>query len=191
MVPRSSGRVDCSRRRRPRLAQHAAGGSVPSSSLRHLRSGARAAACSASSTRSPRPVKKRVRPAPKEPLPSTANAAATQETRQTCTEGAAALDSERAPPLSVRVDELQRLRVALTRSGNRRLEDDHSTEHMHDRKRMTIAVRVDTNDIVHLICKHPIHLQPRLGTNSGVGLGWKTARGTTVTGHAPPGRTGF
>ena len=63
----------------------------------------------------------------------------------------------------MRVDELQRLRVALTRRGNRRLEDDRTTEHMHDRKRMTVAVRVDTDHIAHLICKHPLHLQPWLG----------------------------
>src|SRR2546430_4167972 len=81
-----------------------------------------------SSTRSPRPVKKRVRPAPKEPLPSTANARRP---------GACASTS------------LQRLRVALTRRGNRRLEDDRATEHIHDRERMTVAVRVDTDDIVH------------------------------------------
>ena len=47
--------------------------------------------------------------------------------------------------------------------------------HVHDGERVRVAVRVDTDDVVQLICKHPlIDLQPkRWGTRTGVGLGWK------------------
>ena len=82
-------------------------------------------------------------------------APAGQEARQTRTERACALDRERAPTRRMRVDELQRLRVAATARGHRRLEDDRAAEHLHDRERMRVAVRIDTDDVVQLICKHP------------------------------------
>ena len=53
------------------------------------------------------------------------------------------------------LDELQGLRVSLTSCGNRRLENDGATEHVQDRERMRVAVRVDADDVVQLICKHP------------------------------------
>jgi hypothetical protein len=63
---------------------------------------------------------------------------------------------------------------------------------MHDRERVQISVRVDTDDVVQLICEHPYRPPAQaLRDTSGVGLGWKTAGGKTVTGHAPTGRTGF
>jgi hypothetical protein len=33
--------------------------------------------------------------------------------------------------------------------------------------------RIDTDDIVHLICEHLSSLQPSVGGQPGVGLGWK------------------
>src|SRR5258705_5345886 len=64
---------------------------------------------------------------------------------------------------------------------------------VHDRERVCVAVRVDTDDVVQLICEHPkTDLQPkRWGTRTGVGLGMQTAGGRTVTGHALTTRTGF
>jgi hypothetical protein len=46
---------------------------------------------------------------------------------------------------------------------------------VHDRDRVRVAVRVDTNDVVQLICEHPkTNLQPkRWGTRTGAGLGSK------------------
>src|SRR5437764_940959 len=58
---------------------------------------------------------------------------AAQETRQTRTERAASFNRKRAPTQSVRLDELQHTRVALTTCGNGRLEDNRPTEHVHDR----------------------------------------------------------
>jgi len=81
--------------------------------------------------------------------------AASQEARQTRTEGACPFDSERAPTRGVHLDERQRLCVAVTVCGNRRLQNDCATEHVHDRKRMQIPVRVNTDDVVQPICEHP------------------------------------
>jgi hypothetical protein len=55
----------------------------------------------------------------------------------------------------VLVDELQRLRVAVAARDDCRFKDDRAADDVHDRKRMRVAVRVDTDDVVQLICKHP------------------------------------
>ena len=95
-----------------------------------------------------------MRPAPNEPVPSIANASS---------------------PCGVLVDELQRLRVAVGVRGDRRLKHDRATDDVHDRERVRVAVRVDTDDVVQLICEHPrTDLQPSVGgTRTGAGLGWK------------------
>ena len=122
------------RRRRPLLGEHAAGGA---DSVERVGLAARAALPA--------------QPADLEhPL-----TAAGQEARQTRTEGARPFDSERAPTRSVRVDEPQRLCVAVTGRGHRALEHDRAAEDVHDRERMQVAVRVDTDDVVQLICEHP------------------------------------
>ena len=38
---------------------------------------------------------------------------------------------------------------------HRRLEHDHTTDDVHDRKRVRVAMRINTDHEVHLICKHP------------------------------------
>jgi hypothetical protein len=48
-----------------------------------------------------------------------------------------------------------------------------------------IAVRVDADHVVQLVCKHPFHLQPSGWGRSRCRSGVKTASGRTVTGHAP------
>jgi hypothetical protein len=72
----------------------------------------------------------------------------------------------------VRVDELQRLAVALTICSDRRLEDDSAAKDVHDCERVQVAVRVDTNDVIQLICEHSNRPPAQeLGDTSGVGLG--------------------
>jgi len=39
--------------------------------------------------------------------------------------------------------------------GRHRLEHDCTTGDLHDRKRVRITVRIDTDHEVHFICKHP------------------------------------
>jgi hypothetical protein len=87
-------------------------------------------------------------------------AAAAEEAGETGTERAGAFDRERSPARRVPVDELQSLRVAVAASDDRRLENDHAAHDLHDRERMRIAVRIDTDHVVQLICKHPRDLRP-------------------------------
>jgi hypothetical protein len=119
----------------------------------------------------PRTVRKRDRPAPNEPVASTANA---------------------RRPGGALVDEFQSLRVAVAARGDGRLEDNHSADHVHDREPMRVAVRVDTDDIVQLIRKHPkTDLQPKRWGHNRCRSGVETAGGRTVAGHALTTRTGF
>jgi hypothetical protein len=75
----------------------------------------------------------------------------------------------------VLVDECERVRVAAAVSRDRCLENDRARGDLDHRERMRIAMRIDTDDVVQLICKHPFpDLQPeRWGTQTGVGLGWE------------------
>jgi hypothetical protein len=62
----------------------------------------------------------------------------------------------------VPVDEPQRPCVAVAVRDNRRLENDGTALHVHNRKRVRVAMGVDTNDVVQLICEHPkTNLQPK------------------------------
>ncbi len=71
------------------------------------------------------------------------------------------------------LDELQRLSVAVAVRDDCGLENDSTTANLHDRERVRIAVWVDTDDVIQLICEHPkTNLQPkRWGTRTGAGLG--------------------
>jgi hypothetical protein len=90
-----------------------------------------------------------------------------QQARQTGTERASAFDGERSSTNCVPVSELQGMRVTVAARDDRRLEDDRPADDVHDRERMRVAVRVDTDDVVQPICKHPrTDLQPkRWGTH--------------------------
>jgi hypothetical protein len=78
-----------------------------------------------------------------------------QEARQAGTERAGAFDRECTPTRRLQVDEPQRVCVAVAARDDRRLENDSAAHDLHDRERMRIAVRIDTNHVVQLICKHP------------------------------------
>jgi hypothetical protein len=88
---------------------------------------------------------------------------AADEASQAGAEGARTLDCEGPPARRVLVGQLQGARVAAATRGDARLEDDSSRTHLDDRERVHVAVRVDADHVVELICKHPNHLQPRLG----------------------------
>jgi len=80
-----------------------------------------------SSTRCARPVRKRVSPSPYGPVRSIANA---------------------RRPGRVLLDDPQRLGVAVAVCQHRRLGDEHAADDVHDRERVRVAVRVDTDDLV-------------------------------------------
>ena len=68
--------------------------------------------------------------------------------------------------------------VTVAVRDQRRLEDDGTALHVHDREGVRVAVWVDTDDVVQLICEHPkTNLQPkRWGTRTGAGLGCNRGR---------------
>jgi hypothetical protein len=72
-----------------------------------------------------------------------------QEAREPGTVGTGALDRKRSPPLSVLVGERQHFRVAAAIGVNTRLTKHAAAAYLHDRERVTVAVRVDANDVVH------------------------------------------
>jgi hypothetical protein len=72
-------------------------------------------------------------------------------------------------------NDLQRVCVAVAVCNDCRFEHDCSALDVHDRDRVRVAVRVDADDVVQLICEHPLtDLQlKRWGTRTGAGLRWK------------------
>ena len=75
-----------------------------------------------------------MRPAPNEPVPSTAN------TRR---------------PGAVLISEAKHARVTLTIGDRGPLEHHTAAAHLDDRERVRVAVRVNADHVVQLICKHP------------------------------------
>jgi hypothetical protein len=68
--------------------------------------------------------------------------------------------------------EPQRLGVAATVGRDVGFEHDHTARYGDDCDRVRIAVRVDTDNEVQLICKHHRSTSsPGWGDNSGAGLG--------------------
>ena len=82
-------------------------------------------------------------------------ATAGQEAGQAGPERAAALDRERAPPRRMPLGELQRLPVAVAVAATVASNTTDPRPHLDDRERVRVAMRVDTDDVVQLICKHP------------------------------------
>jgi hypothetical protein len=114
-----------------------------------------------------------------------------EEASETSAERTSALDREHTPAGSVLIGKTKQACVTLTICDRGRLEHHTAASHVDDCERVRVAVRINADHVVQLICKHSNDLQPRLGINSGAGLGGETAGGKTVTGHAPTGRTGF
>jgi hypothetical protein len=78
-----------------------------------------------------------------------------EEAGQTRAEGAASFDRERPPARRVLLGEPQRLLVASGVCSDGGFEHDHTGAHIDDPDRVRVSVRVDTDDLVQLICEHP------------------------------------
>ncbi len=65
---------------------------------------------------------------------------------------------DRPDPRSVRMalDEAQRLRVTACVRAHRSLRDDRPCRCDNHSEHVLVAVRVDADHVVHLICKHPL-----------------------------------
>src|SRR6266487_4915403 len=67
-----------------------------------------------------------------------------------------ALNRPNAAAVGVLLDKPQRLRITAPACTHRPLRHNSTARRGNDRKHMLVAVRVDTNDMIHLICKHPV-----------------------------------
>ena len=95
-----------------------------------------------------------------------------EEAGQARAERSGAFDRERAPARRMLLGEPKRLRVAASVCSDGGFEHDHAGAHLDDRDRVRVAVRVDADHVVQLICEHPESTSsPGWGTSTGAGLG--------------------
>jgi hypothetical protein len=78
-----------------------------------------------------------------------------EQARETGAERACPLDSEDTTPRRVLLAEHECSPIAIAVSRNIRFEHDRAGTNVDHRACMRVAVRVDTNDVVQLICEHP------------------------------------
>jgi hypothetical protein len=102
---------------------------------------------------------------------------------------ACSLNRPDTPAARVRVGEPQRLRVAACAGRDRLLRDNRTRRRDDDRENALIAVRVDADHVIHLICKHPSDPPIPLVGSSDAGLMQGNRGGRTVMSHARTGRT--
>ena len=82
-------------------------------------------------------------------------ATSAEEAREAGTERAAALNGERSPTRRVLIDKPEGVRVTVAARGDVRLEHHGSADDVQHRERVRVAVRVDADHVVQLICEHP------------------------------------
>ena len=83
-------------------------------------------------------------------------AAAGQVAGEAGAERAGTFDREHTPTSSVLVGELQGVCVTVVVCGQARLEHHPASADLDDREHVLITMRVDTDHVIHLICKHPV-----------------------------------
>jgi hypothetical protein len=110
-----------------------------------------------------------------------------EEACETGAERTSAFDCEDTPPGSVLIDKTKHAGITLGVCDRGRLEHDSAASHLDDRERVRVAVRINTNHVVQLICKHPNHLQPRLGDTLRCRSGGED-RGRQNCDESPPER---
>jgi hypothetical protein len=77
-----------------------------------------------------------------------------EEASQASAERAGALDRKRAPPWRMSLRNPKCVDVAISIGGHVRLERHHTTSDLDHGHRVRVAMRIDTNDEVQLVCKH-------------------------------------
>jgi hypothetical protein len=78
-----------------------------------------------------------------------------EEAGEARTKRASALNCERASTRRALIDKLQGLRVPGAVRGDVGLDQDRSADDMEHRERVPVAMRIDADHVVQLICKHP------------------------------------
>ena len=118
-------------------------------------------------------------------------AAPRQETSEPGTVRARALDRPGAPTGRLTLGQAQRLRVPALARCDLHLEQRGTRRRLHDRERVRVAVRVDADHVVQLVCKHPFHLQPSGWGRSRCRSGGEDRKRQDCDGSHPLGWTGF
>src|ERR687897_3959667 len=67
-----------------------------------------------------------------------------------------AFDRPNAAAVAVPLDKPQRLHITARACTHRPLRHNSTARRDNDRDHMLVSVRVDANDMIHLICKHPV-----------------------------------
>ena len=80
---------------------------------------------------------------------------ADEESSETGAERTSALDREGTPSRSVLIGKTKHAFVTLAICDRGRLEHHTAAHDVHDRERVRVAVRVNADHVVQLICKHP------------------------------------
>jgi hypothetical protein len=80
---------------------------------------------------------------------------ADEESSKTGAERTSALDREGTPAGSVPIGKTKHAFVTLAICDRGRLEHHTAASHIDDRERVRVAVRVNADHLVQLICKHP------------------------------------
>jgi len=80
---------------------------------------------------------------------------ADEESSETRAERASALDREGTPAGSVLIGKTKHAFVTLAICDRGRLEHHTAASHVDHRERVRVAVRVNADHVVQLICKHP------------------------------------
>ena len=88
---------------------------------------------------------------------------------------AAAFDRPHPSTWRVSISESQRLRVAARLSGSRCLSDDRARASVDNREGVLIAMGVDTDHVVQLVCKHPTDPPTRRVRYAGLEQGNRAA----------------
>ena len=80
---------------------------------------------------------------------------ADEEASETGAERTSALDREGTPAGRVLIGKPKHACVTLAICDRGRLEHHTTTSHVDDRERVRVAVRVNADHVVQLVCKHP------------------------------------
>ena len=78
-----------------------------------------------------------------------------EEASETGAERTWAFDREHTPARRVLIGKTKHARVTLTICDRCRFEHDNAAAHVDDRERVRVAVRINADHVVQLICKHP------------------------------------
>src|SRR6266566_2927817 len=116
-------------------------------------------------------------------------AAATQKASKGGAVMASPLNRPDTPATRVAVRKTQRLRVTTSVRSDRPPSDNRTRRRDNDRQHVLIAMRVNTDHVIQLICNHASDPPASLVGSSGAGLSARKPQRQDCNESRPPGRT--